>query len=573
MRLPEPPASIPATSIPDLDKAVAELRSHADRWAAADIGTRLRLLDTVREGYFRVAEDQVRAACAAKRIPFDEPVSAEEWLGGPMTVLRNVRLLTESLKEIQANGHPNLLPEKILPNGQRAVKVFPNSLKDTLLFQGFEGWVWLQKGEEKGALTDHMAEHYRHPPAHGRVSLVLGAGNVASIATMDALYKLFVEKEVVILKMNPVNEYLGPFIEKAMKAFIDEGFLRVVYGGAAVGSHLCYHEGVDDIHITGSDITHDIIVWGPPGPERESRKTRNEPLLKKPITSELGNVSPVMIVPGQFTEVELESMAENVATQLTNNGGFNCNAAKVLLTSKGWSQRGRFMDLLKGVLASIPPRPAYYPGAAQRHATWTEGHDHVDMIGPRVEGTLPWAIIHDVDCADEHQRCFTSEAFCGIMADTTLAPSDPGEFLREAVNFSNNKLFGTLSCTIMVDPRMEKSPTFAPVLEQAITDLKYGAVVINHWAAIAYGLVVTPWGGHSGATLDNVQSGIGWAHNSVMLDKPQKSVIRGPLVVKPKPPWFRTHRNNHNVARALTEFEYDASWFKLPAIVLNALKA
>jgi len=33
-----------------------------------------------------------------------------------------------------------------------------------------------------------------------------------------------------------------------------------------------YHAGVDEIHITGSDKTHDLIVWGPPGPAREERK-------------------------------------------------------------------------------------------------------------------------------------------------------------------------------------------------------------------------------------------------------------------------------------------------------------
>jgi len=46
----------------------------------------------------------------------------------------------------------------------------------------------------------------------------------------------------------------------------------VVYGGAEVGRFLVYHPQVDDVHITGSDLTHDLIVWGPPGAERERRK-------------------------------------------------------------------------------------------------------------------------------------------------------------------------------------------------------------------------------------------------------------------------------------------------------------
>ncbi len=47
---------------------------------------------------------------------------------------------------------------------------------------------------------------------------MLGAGNVASIPPMDALYKMFVDGNVCLVKLNPVNEYLGPFYEEALAA-------------------------------------------------------------------------------------------------------------------------------------------------------------------------------------------------------------------------------------------------------------------------------------------------------------------------------------------------------------------
>ena len=75
----------------------------------------------------------------------------------------------------------------------------------------------------------------------------------------------------------------------------DAGYLAVCYGGADVGAYLVEHPLIDEIHITGSDKTHDMMVWGPPGPEREERKRKKEPKLKKEITSELGNVSPVIV--------------------------------------------------------------------------------------------------------------------------------------------------------------------------------------------------------------------------------------------------------------------------------------
>ena len=47
--------------------------------------------------------------------------------------------------------------------------------------------------------------------------------------------------------------------------------------------------------------------------------------------AQLGNVSPVIVVTGEWPERDLAYHAENVVTMLTNNGAFNCNAARVLV--------------------------------------------------------------------------------------------------------------------------------------------------------------------------------------------------------------------------------------------------
>src|SRR5258706_9457073 len=153
--------------------------------------------------------------------------------------------------------------------------------------------------------------------------------------------------------MSPVNEWVTPFLERGLAPIIARGFLRIVTGGPEVGAYLCQHRDVDEIHITGSDKTHDRIVWGPPGPEQERRKREGDPALKKAITSELGNVSPVAIVPGNFTEKELWFQARNLVTMLVNNASFNCNAAKVLITAPGWPQRDRFLDLFRKAVERV----------------------------------------------------------------------------------------------------------------------------------------------------------------------------------------------------------------------------
>ena len=87
---------------------------------------------------------------------------------------------------------------------------------------------------------------------------------------MDVITKLFNEGKVCLLKMNPVNDYLGPLYEEAFAEAIRRGVLLIAYGGGEEGTYLAQHAGIDEIHLTGSDKTYDQIVWGPPGPERES---------------------------------------------------------------------------------------------------------------------------------------------------------------------------------------------------------------------------------------------------------------------------------------------------------------
>src|SRR5262249_30300143 len=259
------------------------------------------------------------------------------------------RLLIETLEKVRA-GKPTLDTDRIetLPDGRVKVRVFPPAIWDKVTMGGFTAEVWMKPGVSAADVTARAAKHYKTPAAERKpaVSLVLGAGNVASIPPTDVLYKMFAEGKVCILKMNPVNAHVGPFIERAFKSAIDRGLLAVCYGGPDVGAHLVEHPEVDEIHITGWDKTHDMMVWGPPGPEREERKKRKDPKLKKEITSELGNVSPVIVVPGPYTDAEIAYQGESIAAAICNNASFNCNSAKLLVEPAGWDGRLKLRNAL-----------------------------------------------------------------------------------------------------------------------------------------------------------------------------------------------------------------------------------
>ena len=75
-------------------------------------------------------------------------------------------------------------------------------------------------------------------------------------------------------------------------------------------------------------------------------------------------------------------------------------------------------------------RHAYYPGAADRHAAFVAAHPGARLLGGRgPEGSLPWTLLAGVDPASREDICFTTEAFCSLMAETALPAADPSSSL------------------------------------------------------------------------------------------------------------------------------------------------
>ncbi len=572
--IPEAEHATQPSSVSQIDQAIETVREHAEEWAALSVGARIAMLDELLESTLAVADRWVDEACKAKRIARGTPTEAEEWFGGPITVIRNIVLLARSLRDIQTHGTPQL-PKKptVRPDGQVVAQVFPTDTWDKIMFGGFTAEVWMDPSVTPSSLKETMGVFYTDDaPKKGCVSLVLGAGNVSSIGAMDALYKLFVEGEVVVLKMNPVNAYLGPVTDEAFRELVRRGFLRVVYGGAKEGDYLCTHEGIDTIHITGSDKTHDAIVWGV-GNEGADRKRRDEPRNDKPITSELGNVTPIIVVPGPWSQAELDFHGENIASSLANNAGFNCNATRVVITHAGWNQRTALLDAVKRAFQQMPTRAPYYPGAEGRHEAFVAAHPQAFQFGPRGEGRVPWTFIADVDATAKDDICFTTEAWCGVTSETALEASDAVDFLEKAVNMANETLWGTLSCSIVVHPKSMNDPRIARAVDSAIAKLRYGSVVINHWSALSYGFVSPTWGAYPGHTKEDIGSGIGVVHNTYLFDRPQKSVIRGPFVVKPKPAWFVTNRTAHELGPKLAKFTARPTVVQIPSLLFSAIRA
>jgi hypothetical protein len=455
---------------------------------------------------------------------------------------------------------------KTWKRGDRHVaRVFPSDALDVAMFTGLTAEVHLAPGVPvtQGRLyRDKKAGKYRE----GRIGLVLGAGNVGSICPTDALYKLFVDDEVVIIKTNPVNAYLSRFWVAALQPLVDDGFVEVVDGGVELGVYLCEHPEIHSIHITGSDRTYDAIVWGP---DVASNKASGKRQNSREVSAELGCVTPVMVVPGKWSSSDIAYQAANIAAMVTNNASFNCVACKVLVLDETWDQKDEFLSAFRMALQNGPARKAYYPGAQQRYQGFLDQYPNAKVVGPQGDGVVPWTIIDGIPHnSDEYALC--TEAFCGVVGVCTLPGGSAEAFLSNAVTFCNETVWGTLSCSIIIDSATRKANSDA--LERALDDLNYGGIALNVWSGLIFGLGSPPWGAAPGHTPEDIRSGVGHVHNTYFLDHPEKTVLRAPFRIIPRPAWFDGHAGALEVGKRLLQIEKDRSWSRLPGLVMHALR-
>ncbi|MFI0989037.1 aldehyde dehydrogenase family protein [Streptomyces exfoliatus] len=579
----------PILDIEALNRAVAELREGAGTWTATPLPERVRLLERLLPRIADGAEDMVTACARAKGYGPDSPWAAEDWAGAPWALAQTTSAYLRVLRRIAAGKEPVDARAVRERDGRTVVDVFPATGWDGLLLNGFTARVWTRPGTTADGVRRRAAAAYRGRPVASGVALVLGAGNVAAITALDILHKLYVDGQVVIAKMNPVNAYLRPHFERVFGEFVTRGWVRFVDGGAAEGAHLTTHEGVDSIHVTGSERTHDAIVWGT-DEKAEERRRADTPLNTKPFSSELGGVSPCVVVPGPWSAADLRFQAEHIVTSKMNNSGHNCVASQILVLPRDWDGTEPLLTEIRQVLRELPARTDYYPGADRRLAAVRAAHPKAEVHGegdcrllvPDVPTATDASHVPDVD--GQADMLLTDEVFGSALGVVRLPGATPESFLGEAVAFANDRLPGTLGATLLVHPRTEKDHRAA--VDTALAGLRYGTIGVNCWSAIGFLLGYTPWGAHPGHTRQSIGSGVGFVHNAFMLadDDIEKTVLRAPFApaprglftgspsLSPRPPYFVTHRTGATTLQRVTRFTAAPGIAKLPGIFASALR-
>jgi acyl-CoA reductase-like NAD-dependent aldehyde dehydrogenase len=526
----------------------AGARRHAARNASARASLALACADRVAE----MADVWARTAVALKR--GSDAALAEEIATGPVGTLRLLLLTARAQQEIAKSGLPRACrpprlshaatgghPQASAPASMVEVDVMPvRALFDDMIFRGHRATVRCVNPGGLDAFDRSWRREAEERPRAGGVAVVLGAGNVTGLAAADVICQIFEHGRAVLLKLHPLHAPLEPVLTRALEPLIEAGLLAIVTGGPEVAQSAVAASLVTHVHLTGGQGAFDAIVWG----GRDPHAAGAEPLLTKPITCELGNVTPWIIVPGRYTPAQLTCQADTVAASIANNTSFNCIATKLVVTCRAWPQRDEFLALVGRRLASLPARPAWYPGASN---AWK-------AIAGRpapADGTLPWVFRTGLDI--ERDRAWVArEWFVPVAAETAIDADDIEAFCTRAGGLVHG-LPGSLAASVTMPATLATRDRQRA--ELLVEHLEYGVVAVNGWSALAYSLANVPWGGFPGGTLAAPASGIGRVHDPLLLPLVHNTILRAPLVVWPTAPWFPWHAGGARLARGLVAMD------------------
>jgi acyl-CoA reductase-like NAD-dependent aldehyde dehydrogenase len=525
---------------------------------------RAALLRSCRDRFFVVAPRIVDAMLKMKGLTTTQPEASEEWAFVTGT-LKLFRVYADAQVAAARHGRPSVKgPWRVRTTRdgreQVIVEVAPTELSERVALANGRGELWLAPGLSLAEARADQGARWR-PPASSSlpVMALLAAGNVWMLLIGDLLHALCLRHVVVVAKLNPVHQALLPLWREALLPLIDAGALALLGGDADVGASLCTHSQVDQIHMTGSHRTFDAIAFGT-GAEGDDRRRRGERHNPRPISAELGNITPVIVVPGPWTPAELRYHAVQLGSQHGLNAAFNCLTPRLVVTSSSWAQRQAFIDALRSFFDGLPRRRAYYPGARARHDRFVFAHPGATHHGKGVDddAALPWTLITGLSLnATNDDLCWQEESFCSVLAEATVDADDAPGFLERAVALVNERVWGTLCVTLLVHPSTHRA--HAAALDDAIAALAYGNIGINTYATMSYVTPSLSWGAFPGNPITDIGSGVGVVHNVLDLPSPQRSVLRGPFTVGAAPPLDLRTAQAGAVLREVASLEYRPS--------------
>ena len=457
---PPAPSTPPPSTARRLDEAVARAREGAAKLLTLSLDERVALARAMQVGYLAIAREIVHAACAAKAIPLGTPLEGEEWTLGPWFVVRQLRLLQQSLLSLKRTGNTPVGELGRTADGRLTVQVFPAGRDRRHALQRASGWMSICEHGVGRARADRLPR-----PASTRRSRTTAGwcwcwapATSTESPSMDVLTKIFNEGKACVLKMNPVNAYLGPFLERALRrrhpARATSRWSMVARRRAPTWPGT--PEWTRFIS-PGRTATYDTIVWGPPGPEREARK-RDEP--PRPHQAGDGRAGRRRAgARGAGSLLRRRSWPSRRRTWPAASPSTPASTA----TPTAWScspaagPGARSSSAgCRNAFGRAADRLAYYPGARERLERFAAGRG--TRIGGRAEGALPWTLIAGLDPDARCGAALPRGVVRPVIVETSVGSTDPVEFLEHGRPFRQRAALGHAGGRIGGPPQDGQGP-------------------------------------------------------------------------------------------------------------------
>ena len=542
----------------DLDRNITTLRINSSDIANISKSEMVNLLNQTIKNIKGAAHYWVTLSAEKKGL-LHKHKAGEEWLSGPFASIIAVQYYIEYLK-----NNSDLDIEKF-DEVTNSYKVFPNKFIEKLTFPLLNAEIRFSKSMTFDQINEYRGFNQRLGKNSGSVTLVLGAGNVSSIPFLDVLFHLVAKRSSILLKLNPVNDYLNPVFQKVFYEFIQRGYITVINGDVPISKYLCEHPSIDEIHLTGSNFTYENIVYGKQLNDRERKLSILPKSNKKPIFSELGNVTPIIVHPGKWSKSEIKFQARKIVTAKLNNSGFNCIAAQVIVLPKDWHSKKKLIHYIKHYLKKVGDTTSYYPGSIDTLKE-LQNNNNYEQINNHMCST-PF-MISDLDNEESYSK---EEVWNSTLYFKEIEYSDYESFANNSIKYVNNELWGNLGATVLMKDSHKKRNF--EVIENYKNNLNYGTVAINEWAAIAFIIPTMPWGGYPGNKDNDIQSGQGYVHNAFFFESPQKGIVETKFRFSRflDPPWFVNNKKAHRLFKNLTYYQANNSKINFIKLLFSTL--
>jgi len=542
----------------DIDRNISKLRVNSTEFLNLDESNLVTMLEQTIENIKTISYYWATLSSEKKGI-LSKSKEGEEWIGGPFACIYAIQYFIET---IQNNDE---LDKSKYDDSNKSYKVFPTKNIEKLLFPFLEGEIRFGKNLNFDQINEYRGFANRFEKNDPKITLVLGAGNVSSIPVLDALFHMIAYKSVIYLKLNPVNDYLLPIFTQVFEPFITRGFMIITEGDMEASQYLTQHDGFQQTHLTGSNYTYENIVYGKTLSDKERSLKTYPKVNKKPITSELGNVTPIIVHPGNWSRSEIKHQAKKIVTAKLNNSGFNCIAAQVIVLPKDWKHTEKLKREIKYYLNKIGDTTSYYPGATENLNELIDTNNYEQIN--KLTCSTPF-LVSDLDLEKQYGN---EEVWSTALYFKEIPYKSYENYATAAIDYVNNELWGNLGVTVLIKNHNRKANKL--ILKSYVDNLNYGTVAINEWSALGFVIPTLPWGGYPGNKDNDIQSGQGYVHNSLLFESPQKGIVYSKFRLSPliDPPWFVTNKRAHRIFKHLTYYQATKSKINLVKLIFSTL--